>query len=338
MSLPPIYFYIPQRYFPETVPENADENWPGFGVGMYAWTLQTYLRLHAEGFPCELATQFPLEGIVFVHHNAFRAHKHLIKPGRKLLLICLQAEGQPYPYAQLHIVQNPTGAIAAKNRYYIPHWTQPGLIPRHPQRGDRFENITYFGHVNNLAPELLDPSFAKQLEAMGLCWCPAINRNHWNDASQIDGRWNDYSEMDAIVAVRSFNCNHLYPDKPATKLFNAWLAGVPAVLGAESAYQIEGEKGKNYWEVNSLAELVSALERLKRDRVLRQTLVQNGHNRANFTRPSQITTKWRNFLENIAIPAYFNWCKTPHWLQQIELEKSHLTFLLERVQSKIQEF
>ena len=51
---------------------------------------------------------FPEKGIVFVHHNAFRVHKTPLKPNRKLLLICLKAEARPYPFAQLHVVQNPT--------------------------------------------------------------------------------------------------------------------------------------------------------------------------------------------------------------------------------------
>ncbi|NES04757.1 MAG: glycosyltransferase [Okeania sp. SIO2F4] len=34
--------------------------------------------------------------------------------------------------------------------YFIPHWSQPGLIPRNPKRGDGFENIVFFGREQNL--------------------------------------------------------------------------------------------------------------------------------------------------------------------------------------------
>ena len=148
------------------MPSNADDNWNGFGIGIYAWTLQTYLRLQAENFPCKLVSELPAEGIVVVHRNCLRAHNNL-KPGQKLLLICLKAELKQYIYAQLHVVQNPLETLF-KNSYYLPHWPQPGLISRDSARGDRFENIAFFGHEVNLAPEFKHPSWQKQINAMGL--------------------------------------------------------------------------------------------------------------------------------------------------------------------------
>lgn len=333
LNLPPIYFYIPDRYFPRELPASAEENWPGFGLGIYAWTLQTYLRLQDEGFPCQLVRQLPGSGIVLIHQNALRAHKTPIKPGQNLLLICIKAEGRRHPYAQLHVVQNPVEAQMRNSHYFLPHWPQPGLIPRDPQRSDRFENIAFFGHVDQLAPELQAPSFARTLESMGLRWHPLTNCNAWNDYSQVDNRWNDYSQVDAILAVRSFDPRRTYLNKPATKLYNAWLAGVPAVLGAESAYQTAGNKGKNYWEVNSLPELISALERLKHDLNFRQALVQNGKIAARAIAPTCILARWRNFLEQIAIPTYDRWNKMVRPWQQIRLETDRCLRNLERIRS-----
>jgi hypothetical protein len=45
MTLPKIYFYLPQPYLSPDIPTNPQENWSGFGIGIYAWTLQTYLHL-----------------------------------------------------------------------------------------------------------------------------------------------------------------------------------------------------------------------------------------------------------------------------------------------------
>jgi hypothetical protein len=103
---PPIYFYIPQPYWQDNFPDRADENWQGFGMGIYAWTLQTYLRLS------ELVLEFPDEGIVLIHRNALISYNDTLKPGRKVLLICLKAELRPYPYAQLHLVQNPWNGLS----------------------------------------------------------------------------------------------------------------------------------------------------------------------------------------------------------------------------------
>jgi hypothetical protein len=338
-SIPPIYFYIPQWYWPCTIPTSADENWKGFGIGIYAWTLQTYLRLKAEGLECELVKELPAEGIVLVHRNSLRAHNNNLKPGANLLLICLKAELQPYPYAQLHIVQNPLESQSLKNSYYIPHWPQPALIPRNPKRDDRFENITFFGHEVNIASELLHSSWQKQLKALGLNWYPRLNRNHWSDYSKSNNRWNDYSEIDAIVAVRSFNQQELYLSrnyisKPATKLYNAWLANVPAILGGESAYRAERHSSLDYLEVASLADVISVIERLRDDRNLRLKMVQNGQVRAQAIQPSNITALWCKFLQEIAVPAYYHWRSKPRWSQQIYLKRSYLEFNVNRVQHK----
>lgn len=336
MTPPSISFYVPQRYFPKVLPAAAEENWSGFGWGLYAWTIQTYLRLQAIGFPCQLVSSLPSEGIVLFHRDALRAQDQPLKPKPKLLLICLKAEKKPYPYAQIHVVQNPTEVSTLKNSYYLPHWPQPGLIPRHPRRGDHFETIAYFGHINNLAPELQAPSWSQQLAALGLRWQPIVNTHHWDNISQIDNRWNDYSNIDAVVAVRSFTPGQTYPDKPATKLYNSWLAGVPALLGAESAYQAEGQAPTNYLEVTSLTELIAVITLLKDYPVWRQTLVPNGLLQGQRYLPEQLTDRWRQFLVEVAIPAWYRWCEQPHWPQLIVGVKSYFNFKKEPAKSQLQ--
>ena len=335
MRSPHIYFYIPKPYFPQKLPSSARENWQGFGLGIYVWTLQTYLHLQTKGFPCQLVNHLPAEGIVLFHRNALQAHQKPIEPKANRLAICIKAEERRYPYAQLHIVQNPEEAKLHRDSYYLPHWTQPGLIPRNRERGDRFKNIAYFGHIANLAPELQDSSWEEYLTSIGLRWLPVINANSWNNQSQIDTRWNDYSQIDAIVSVRRFERGATYGNKPATKLYNAWLAGVPAVLGAESAYRTEGENGVNYLEVTSQNKLISALEKLKSDRTFRQNLVLNGSCRGQDYLPEKTTQKWIHFLEQTAIPAFFNWRESPSYLRIATIERNKLTYRIERAKSKL---
>ena len=334
---PSIYFYIPRDLFPKRLPQNINENWAGFGLGIYAWTLQTYLRLKADGFPCYLVDHFPLSGIVLTHRNCLSIHKK-IKPGNNLLLICIKAESSFYPYAQFHILQNPGEAEKVNSGYYIPHWPQPGLIPRNPDRGERFENIVFFGHINNIAPELLTHEWQKQLDKLDLNWCPVINHNHWSDYQQVDNRWNDYSQADAVVAVRRFGKENKYINKPPTKLFNAWLAGVPALLGCESAYRSEGTPNLNYLEVASLNELILALKQLKYNDKLRHRIVKNGRLNAPQVCPEPITQKWRYFLTEVAIPAFEEWCSKPRRVQNMILETRYLSWIINRGQSKMGSF
>jgi hypothetical protein len=68
----------------------------------------------------------------------------------------------------------------------------------------------------------------------GLAW-RLVPRQHWHD----------YSDVDVVVAVRSFDHND-----PPSKFHNAWHAGVPAVL-RESAYQANRKRDLDYLEVSS---------------------------------------------------------------------------------------
>ncbi len=216
-SLPSIYFYLPKSDWRDDLPQSTDAVWKNWEYGVYSWTLQTYLRLQADGFPCQLVDSLPEEGIMIAHLQSLPID---LIPNSKSLFICLLADKGRHPYAQIHVVQNPQQIkprilgdrllLPGKN-IYIPHWTQPGLIPRDLQRGDRFENVAFFGLEINLAPEFREQYWHQQLQDLGLNW-------------QIisSDRWNDYSDVDVVVAVRNFHTPaYAWDYKPPTKLFNA---------------------------------------------------------------------------------------------------------------------
>ncbi|MEO0868753.1 MAG: glycosyltransferase [Cyanobacteria bacterium J06642_11] len=334
MSLP-IYFFIPQAFWRDDIPETSDENWAGFGLGMYTWTIQTYLRLREHGIRCQLTSQLPEEGIVFFHANAPRRAE--IRPSARRLLICLKAESILCPQAQIHVVQNPSEV--GLGRYFMPHWPQPGLRPRQPERQDRFETIAFLGHHNSLAPELQTAAWQSGLEQRGLRWQAVVNRNAWDDAGAIDTRWNDYGAIDAIVAVRRFHLGRPgYGRKPGTKLYNAWLAGVPAILGRELAYRRAGTAGVDYLEANSMAELWACLDRLQHDQALRKALVKDGQAQAQHYTAAAITHRWQQFLETVAIPAYDRWCSQSSWQQRLAQWQAQLLHYGDRTQRKLPHF
>jgi hypothetical protein len=97
------------------------------------------------------------------------------------------------------------------------------------------------GGLANLAPELRESSWTQRVEALGLRWVAV------GDTAD----WNNYSEVDAVLAIRSFS-QHKFNHKPASKLYNAWKAEVPAILGCESAYQTERKSELNYLEAASV--------------------------------------------------------------------------------------
>jgi hypothetical protein len=198
------------------------------------------------------------------------------------------------------------------DNYYMPHWPQPGLIPRDPGRSDRFENVAFFGNEENLAPELKEQSWHEHLNALGLSWHVVS-----------PDKWNDYSDVDVILSVRDFN-GQAHPLKPPTKLYNAWHAGVSAILGCESAFRAERKSELDYLEVASLDEVILALKRLRDDKALYHAMVENGRVRAEATQPAKITARWRSFLTDIAVPAYEQWCAASDWNRRTFLIQSYL--------------
>ncbi len=330
---PKIVFYLPQPFWPTTWPKHPNDNWPGFRLGIYAWTLQTYLRLKEAGFDCELSQQIPDEGIVLFHSHVLQGAS--LKPGPRQLFVCLKAEAPSHVYAQLHVVQNPVEA--AYCRVFMPHWPQPGLLPRDAQREDRFETVAFVGHPNSLDPEFQSPIWQERLAQLGLQWRPVCHGE--NDDENLDNRWHDYREIDVIVAVRSFDPRmhwqtQNFCNKPATKLYNAWLAGVPAILGCDSAYWAERQSSLDYLEVKSFSQVLEQLARLRDDANLRQAMVAHGYQRAQAYTPQAITQRWVSFLNSVAVPAYEYWCQQPELKKNIGLLRSQSLTLQNRLQRK----
>jgi hypothetical protein len=326
MNNPPIYFYIPSEsssniYWPETI----EEYWEWLKSqaipfpGEQSWVLQTYLYLKDAKFPCYFTNTLPDEGIVIAHRASLK--KKGCIPNSRVLFVCARADKNPYPYAQLHVVQNmkqvsEKGISVLWESYYIPHWPQTGLIPRAVERGDYFENIVYLGDPVNLAPELTTDSWKKQVEALGLNWLVMGNAESWND----------YTNVDAVLAVRSFSKENRYDHKPASKLYNAWKAGVPAILGLESAYQTERKCELDYLEVATMETLISSIVRLRDDIHFRRMMILNGKKRSQEVEPSAIRNKWIDFLVNRAVPTYFNWRNSSELSQRIYLSSRQISY------------
>jgi hypothetical protein len=294
-QLPPIYFYFPPGIGDKDIPFFRGEftrNRPG----KYNWTVKTYSHLSKLGFPCHLTDQLPDEGIIITHREFF---KNSMIPNPRQLFVCVVADFWRHPFAQLHIVQNPRDPIMKQASMWpaacIPLWPETGLIPRDPARGDLFENISYFGLPPRLAPQLRSPRFAALLREHG-----------FNFRVVPRDRWNDYSDTDAVLAVRSF-ARVSWHKFPPSKLFNSWVAGVPALLGSESAFQAERRNELDYFEVCSTDEVLATLIRLRGDPQLRAAVARNCAERAVGVDPKRIAETWTTFLTTVAVPAWRDW-------------------------------
>ena len=325
----PVRFYVPRSWWPSSLPASVDEYWPWvleqgevngplsrWTGARHATTVRTYLNLRAERFPCELVDEFPSDGIVIVH-NDFLPHTGSDddppweKRGRfdpallSTFVLCYQADRPRHPYAHVHVVQNGEDAIrngrsllarfAGLWLRYIPLWTQPGLVPRRDDRGDDVTNVVFYGIPGELDPSLMDPAWIDRLRAQG-----------FEFSVREPERWHDYSDADAVLAVRSFEYPGKWLWKPPSKLFNSWMAGVPAILGRESAYRAERRRSLDYIEVVTRDEVEAALVRLRDEPGLRKAMVENGRRRLVEVDDRALTARWLNLIED-AVPAYERW-------------------------------
>ncbi|HEY5706488.1 MAG TPA: glycosyltransferase [Terrimicrobiaceae bacterium] len=283
------HFYLPQRYLPDT---DRQEAWRsgriarleerGKIASAQCWIFQTWLALERSGFPVHLTHSLPSNGVLVTLTSCvsedFRAPDGLFFAG-------IVADSLAHPRAHRHIVQNAAHARRLWNASFIPHWPQPNLIPRDPARSDLFENVCFFGDSSNLARELADSRWQRKLKdelGVNFIVCGA-------------DRWHDYSEADCVVAVRGFGGSR-YLHKPATKLYNAWLAEVPFIGGTDSAYDAEGEPERNFLRAAAADELIAHIRRLKEDPALRKRLVAAGRIAGrNFTSEA-ILSRWKHLL------------------------------------------
>ncbi|MEM6352274.1 MAG: hypothetical protein AAF766_16075 [Cyanobacteria bacterium P01_D01_bin.14] len=323
----PIFFYIPKKLLPPRLPAQGEGFWhwqnsqaERFRQGRYFWTIQTYFRLCEAGVDCQLVGNIPQKGILIAHWDSL---PNYFMPGPELLCVCIQADRPKHAYAQIHIVQNPLDASSQaadtcqgslnRGNFHIRHWPQPDLIPRSPDAGDRFRRVVHMGWSDSIAPELLSDGWRQKLSAMGLEW-----------AIVSPDRWHDYSNVDAILSVRSFDYVGQYLYKPASKLINAWQAGVPAILGRESAFRAERQSELDYIEVTSVDEALAALIYLQNGPVRRTAMIENGRQRAQSTSASAVVTAWQTFLTEVAEPAYTDWCHQPLLRKRLFLQRLRL--------------
>jgi hypothetical protein len=325
--LPDVHFYVPSNDLLAALPQSAAHYWPwahsaiqrapaplgnGQGdctwAGPYNWTLQTYLYLCQAGFPCDVTARLPADGVTVAHGDFLPTD---FRPGPRQFLVEIKPD-RPLQclYSNFVIAQNRRDPVRrGLQRWLVSSasvdlWPQPGLIPRDVGRGERFENACYMGNSEQFLPDV--SRLAAEVDRLGMTW-QMMPRE----------RWHDYREVDVIVAVRPAapgNLQHtpwaayFAPEqKPATKLYNAWLAGVPAVLSPDIAFRDIRRSTLDFLEADSIPEIARKLRQLKQDPALRRAMVENGNRRAAEFAAERTTQRWVEILERRILPRYAVW-------------------------------
>jgi hypothetical protein len=268
----PLSFLIPEKFITDVSYYNAWHHEKEIPLKrrtmgtQECWIYQTWALLKHAGLHFPLVTQPPEQGIVIMHADPSTTFlKESTFLSKKLFIVNIVADTRPQSRAHINIVQNRAYHSFTPYFLFMPHWSQAHLIMRDPSRGTRFENIAFFGHKDNIAPELLTEEWNDKLRRkLGLYFYLQESEN-----------WHDYSEVDCSIAIRDF-IHQKHFRRPATKLYNAWQAGVPFIGGNDVAFSCEGHPGKNYLKATSLNQVFKILQRLKQSNSLRINIVQEG--------------------------------------------------------------
>jgi glycosyltransferase involved in cell wall biosynthesis len=324
MTMPLVYFYAPHEIQQKSIREDPTV-WSGFHSNFTAWIAQTYCYLKQAGFPCKIAKTIPEEGILIADRDTLDNDYPFLD---RVLLICVQSDKEYHPSAHLHIVYNPLTWEKTQNSLWNPHlighWPMPGLIPRDPQRNTLVRNVSYIGTRGQLAEELKSPAWPDSLTNLDCHWLPI-----WDKL-----RWHDYTDLDVIVAARSFDDRN-YPNKGCIKLINAWHAGVPSILNPELGFLAVRQTELDFMIVSSLEETIEAVSYLKSHPDIYQKMVANGYQRAQEYSQKVILDQWLKFLQNIAFPTYERWSNLSRVYKRRLFIQRYVTFKYYRAIHKI---
>lgn len=318
-----IYFYSPSPISPELLQMNSDE-WLGPSNNFTCWILRTYLKLQ-DVYNCQFVDSIPEEGILLADRDSLGNN---YKYFDKVMLICAKGDREFHSSAHLHIVHNPRDYENNKNSiwnpYYISHWPQPGLIPRDQNRGSLIENVAFMGTRSQLDEQLKSDKWIQALQELNCKWLPIFDRN----------KWNDYTNIDAVIAARTFDKNP-YINKPASKLINCWRAGVPAILAPESSFMACRKSELDFMIIKSLDEAITVVKILKNNPELYLKMITNGLERSQEFTPESVKEQWINFFNNFAFPAYEKWKCFSQFKKRKDYLRRYLTLKSMRVMSRI---
>ena len=263
---------------------------PHLTSGVFIWCLQTFLELKRRGLPVALMSEPQAGSVNFVHVRQLYRRR----PAADVFTVSVQADYAAVPWTSANVVQNQLQADGSRS-HWIPHWPQPGLIPRSSVR-DRVECVAYAGNPRNLAGSA--PVWGTAMKSRGI------------EFRQLDSdNWNDYSGVDVLLAVRSFD-RARHENKPPSKLMNAWHAGIPLVAGYDSAFEQVGRPGHDYLRVRTLDEAIDGICLLRDDSDRYRSIVAAGSARAlEYTR-DRICDAWENLLLGPIACRYQWWNKS----------------------------
>jgi len=287
-----IYFYLSQEYWIEPIPNL--KTLPKLShSGQHSWVTQTYLHLKESDIKCSLVKELPTEGIIIFHKGSL-AENYI--PNKRQLLVCIQADWGRHSFAQRYICQNRKQASYAsialeipRKTYFVHFWSQSDIIKRNPKRSSTFSNISYYGIKDNLADELKSADWIEFLDSHGIEWSVVEERE----------KWGDYFSADVVLFCRDFKGSPFH-FKPATKLYNTWIAECLPIFTPESAFMDEMVGNENSGIViSNYAELKQRIINLNNSPDEFRQMIENGKQLGQNYSNKKITQEWLSIIKHL---------------------------------------
>jgi hypothetical protein len=272
---------------------------PRLKLGREIWIVQAFHVLRDRGHDVTFSGSLHEGSINVLHVDDFSWDR----PSWKAFTVGVRADRDPVFATHSDIVQNRSCRWRPRD-IFIPHWPQPGLLPRQPERGATLETLVYMGKEANLAPEFRAERFQRELADLGLRLI--IREESW---------W-DYRDADVVLAVRGGSPAYLRI-KPASKLVNAWLAGCPAILSAEPGYREIRTSPLDYIEAATPGQVIEALARLRSDPDLYRGMVEQGRVRAADYTTDAVAQCWERALAGPISQSYEDWMAGAGWAKAL---------------------
>jgi hypothetical protein len=189
--------------------------------------------------------------------------------------------------------------FGAQYMRFLPPLPQRGLMVRDASRGDRISVATLKANPENIPTRLVDGEIIDRLGALGV----TLDIDSPENSSGSDQSWQDFRSVDVAVCVRRRDSETI--SKPATKLLNAWAAGVIPIASREPAYVEIGSDRHDVLFFDELDEVPELIRLVQDDEVLREQLWRGVAESAAAqpTLDQLVDDWWSLFLENQAPPS-----------------------------------
>lgn len=276
----------------------------------------THVRLREACMRVALANRVPAEGIVIYYAGDKYAVRRALRADCQALCVAVRSDRNRVWFVDPEVVQNAALADGEKSFHtphfphfphfpLFPHWRQPGLLPRNEDRGTCVGNILFPGTPNTLDAGFSDASWHEFLQGRGMAFhgLQTSTTPFASPGRQAQARfWNDMREADVVLAIRP-NDRGLIVNTPAWKLFNAWRAGVPAILGPGTGYRELQRSPLDYLEAHDVDSAMRALARLQDEPALYSAMVSPGLSRASEHDDHSTARQWMHLIRGALQPA-----------------------------------